>query len=265
MPTAIASMRRSVSPATKGESEAVPLLECRNVSVRFGGNLALDGVSVTAEAGTVTGLIGPNGAGKTTLFNVVTGLLSPTSGSVVFGGRDVTRLPPFKRARLGIGRTFQRLELFTSLSVRDNIRVAGDIRNRWHKGRIDPSREADRIVSLLGLSQVADREVGEIPTGMARRVELGRALMAHPRLLLLDEPASGQDERETEEFGEILLRLCAEGTAVFLVEHDVALVMRTCSYIHVLDFGQVIATGTPEEIRTNPVVLDAYLGEDQRR
>jgi len=241
----------------------VPLLECREVTVRFGGNLALDGVDVWADEGVITGLIGPNGAGKTTLFNVVTGLLAPTKGSVFFDGREMTGLPPFKRARLGIGRTFQRLELFTSLSVRENIRAAGDIRNRWHRGRIDARREADRIMELIGVAHLADREVAEIPTGMARRVELGRALMTHPRLLLLDEPASGQDERETEEFGELLLRLCAEGTAIFLVEHDVALVMRTCSFIHVLDFGRVIAAGTPGEIRTNPAVLDAYLGEEQ--
>jgi branched-chain amino acid transport system ATP-binding protein len=239
----------------------VPLLECRDISVRFGGNRALDGVSVTAEEGTITGLIGPNGAGKTTLFNVVCGLLPPTSGSVLFAGRDITREPPFQRARLGIGRTFQRLELFTSLSVRENIRVAGDIRNRWHRGRIDAAKEADRIVELLGLEQLADKKVSDIPTGMARRVELGRALMTHPKLLLLDEPASGQDEAETKEFGDLLLRLCAEGVAIFLVEHDVGLVMRTCSFIQVLDFGKLIATGSPEEIRTDQAVLDAYLGE----
>jgi branched-chain amino acid transport system ATP-binding protein len=235
------------------------------VSVRFGGHLALDDVDVAAEAGTITGLIGPNGAGKTTMFNVVTGLLEPTSGSVHFDGADVTRLAPFKRARRGIARTFQRLELFTSLSVRDNVRAAGDIRNRWQRrGRIDAATEAERVLDLIGLSHLADREVGEIPTGMARRVELGRALMTQPKVLLLDEPASGQDERETEEFGDLLFRLRDEGIAVFLVEHDVALVMRTCSFIHVLDFGRIIATGTPEEIRTNQAVLDAYLGEEQR-
>ena len=242
----------------------MPLLECRNVSVRFGGHVALDAVDVAAEAGTITGLIGPNGAGKTTMFNVVTGLLEPTGGSVHFDGVDVTRLAPFRRARFGIARTFQRLELFTSLSVRDNVRAAGDIRNRWQRrGRIDAASEADRILDLIGIAHLADREVGEIPTGMARRVELGRALMTQPKVLLLDEPASGQDERETEEFGDLLVRLRDEGIAIFLVEHDVALVMRTCSFIHVLDFGRIIATGTPDEIRTNQAVLDAYLGEEQ--
>ncbi len=228
--------------------------------MRFGGHLAVDDVSFEAGPGTITGLIGPNGAGKTTLFNIITGLLEPTKGQVRFDGRAITRLKPFKRARLGIGRTFQRLELFTSLSVGDNIRVAGEIRNRWHKGRINVHAEADRIMELIGVDHLADREVTEIPTGMARRVELGRALMTHPKLLLLDEPASGQDETETQEFGELLQRLAAEGTGILLVEHDVSLVMAVCEYIHVLDFGRIIAAGIPSEIRANKLVLDAYLG-----
>ncbi|HEY4333087.1 MAG TPA: ABC transporter ATP-binding protein [Ilumatobacteraceae bacterium] len=241
------------------------LLECRDIGMRFGGAAALSNVDVTAEPATITGLIGPNGAGKTTLFNCVTGLLTPNSGIVLLEGRDITSLPPYKRARGGVARTFQRLELFTSLSVRDNIRVAGEIRNRWsRKDRNDPKTEADKIIDLLGLKGLADREVGEIPTGMARRVEMGRALMTHPKILLLDEPASGQDEQETEEFGELLLELCANGTAILLVEHDVSLVMRVCSYIQVLDFGRIIATGTPAEIQTNAAVLEAYLGEEHK-
>jgi branched-chain amino acid transport system ATP-binding protein len=194
---------------------------------------------------------------------VITGLLDPTEGRVHLDGRDITRMQPFKRARLGLARTFQRLELFTSLSVRDNIKVAGEIRNRWSRDRIDVAAESDRVIGLLGLSALAEREVSEIPTGMARRVELGRALMTHPKVLLLDEPASGQDEQETEEFGELLKRLAQDGTAIFLVEHDVALVMRVCSFIHVLDFGVVIATGSPTEIQSNQLVLDAYLGQEQ--
>jgi branched-chain amino acid transport system ATP-binding protein len=236
------------------------LLQVDSVSMRFGGHLAVDTVSFDAGPGTITGLIGPNGAGKTTLFNIITGLLEPTKGQVSFDGRVITKMKPFKRARLGIGRTFQRLELFTSLSVRDNIRVAGEIRNRWHKGRINVHAEADRIMELIGVDHLAEREITEIPTGMARRVELGRALMTHPKLLLLDEPASGQDETETHEFGELLKRLAADGTGILLVEHDVSLVMAVCEYIHVLDFGQIIAAGTPAEVRANPVVLDAYLG-----
>jgi ABC-type branched-subunit amino acid transport system ATPase component len=242
-------------------------LAIEKVSVRFGGHLALSDVSLTAEPGKVTGLIGANGAGKTTLFNVITGLLNPTQGRVVLDGKDISKLAPFKRSRHGIARTFQRLELFTSLSVRDNIKVAGEIRNRWHREKADAGTEADRIIDLLGLRSLADREVSEIPTGMARRVEVGRALMTSPQVLLLDEPASGQDEGETEEFGQLLRGLADAGTGILLVEHDVALVMAVCDYIHMLDFGQIIARGTPNEIRTNQAVLDAYLGsatdEDQ--
>ncbi len=169
------------------------LLECRGLSMKFGGAMALSNVDVHAEAGAITGLIGPNGAGKTTMFNCVTGLLDPSAGVVILDGRDVTHLPPFKRARMGVARTFQRLELFTSLSVRDNIRVAGEIRNRWGTDRNDARKETERVIDLLGLGALADREVAEIPTGMARRVEMGRALMSRPKILLLDEPASGQD------------------------------------------------------------------------
>lgn len=238
------------------------LLECRGVSVSFGGAKALDAVDLVAEAGVITGLIGPNGAGKTTLFNCVTGLLHPQSGTVLLEGNDINRLPPFKRSRLGIARTFQRLELFTSLTVRDNVRVAGEIAARWQRGDSDPTREANRVLDVLGIAHLADREVTEIPTGMARRVEVGRSLMTRPKILLLDEPASGQDEAETEEFGALLVQLCAQGTAILLVEHDVSLVMRVCSQVHVLDFGCIIASGTPSEIQRNALVLDAYLGAE---
>jgi branched-chain amino acid transport system ATP-binding protein len=236
-------------------------LEVSDVSVNFGGTRALDDVSVGVEEGRVTGLIGPNGAGKTTLFNVVTGLLSPGRGRVVMYGQDVTDLAPGRRARLGLARTFQRLELFTSLSVRDNIKVAGDIRNSWgRRHRIDISKETDRIIALTGLSDVADRDVSDIPTGRARVVEVARALMTQPKVLLLDEPAAGQTERETEEFGHLLAQLAADGLAICLVEHDMALVMRVSSDIHVLDYGKVLAVGRPEEVQNDPAVIAAYLG-----
>ena len=241
----------------------MPLLETIDVKVRFGGNVALDDVSLTVEPATVTGLIGPNGAGKTTLFNAITGLQSLSGGKVLLNDRDVTRLPPHKRARQGLARTFQRLELFTSLSVRDNVRVAGEIRNRWSigGGRLDANAEADRIIELVGLSEVASRQVGEIPTGQARVVELARALMIQPTLLLLDEPASGQTEDETEAFGHLLGRLATEdGLGICLVEHDMALVMNVCETIHVLEFGRMIASGTGEQVRNDPAVIDAYLG-----
>ncbi|HKA04603.1 MAG TPA: ABC transporter ATP-binding protein [Acidimicrobiales bacterium] len=229
--------------------------------VRFGGKLALDGVSLTIEPGHVTGLIGPNGAGKTTLFNVVTGLLSASSGQVAVDGHDISRLPPHRRARYGLARTFQRLELFTSLSVRDNVRVAGEIRSGWrHGGRLNASAETERLLDLVGLTAVADREVSEIPTGQARRVELARALMIRPTILLLDEPAAGQTELETIAFGRLARDLAAGGLAVCLVEHDMSLVMNVCETIHVLDMGRVIASGSPDAVRTDPAVIDAYLG-----
>ena len=238
----------------------MPLLETRNVSVRFGGNLAVDDVSITVEPGTVTGLIGPNGAGKTALFNVITGLQKPARGRVLLNGEDITAAPPYKRAQKGMARTFQRLELFLSLSVRDNVRVAGDVRNASRPGRVNVDAEADRVLELTGLTDVADRDVADIPTGRARVVEVARALMTKPSVVLLDEPASGQTEQETEAFGQLLTRLAGDGLGVCLVEHDVGLVMKVCSTITVLDYGAVIARGTPEEIRVDPAVIDAYLG-----
>jgi branched-chain amino acid transport system ATP-binding protein len=237
------------------------LLETHDIVVAFGGNRALDEISLDVDAGRITGLIGPNGAGKTTMFNVVTGLLAPGDGHVMLDGKDITKQAPHKRAQLGLARTFQRLELFTSLTVRDNIRVAGEIRNHWGLGdNMDAGAEAERIIELVGLEEVADREVSEIPTGTARVVELGRALMTKPRVLLLDEPASGQTEQETRAFGRLLGRLVEDGLAICLVEHDMALVMEVCEVIHVLDYGRMIAVGTPDEIRSDQAVIDAYLG-----
>ncbi|MFD4294309.1 ABC transporter ATP-binding protein [Rhodococcus sp. NPDC058505] len=244
-------------------SGSTPLLETRGVTVRFGGHVAVNDVSLAVHAGAVTGLIGPNGAGKTTLFNTVTGLQKPTSGRVLIDGRDVTGKPPYKRARLGLARTFQRLELFLSLSVRDNLRVAGDIHGTGSRRRRDLAAETDRLLELTGLTDVADQDVSDIPTGRARVVEVARALMTEPRVLLLDEPASGQTEQETEDFAELLLRLAGEGLGICLVEHDLPLVMRVCSRIHVLDYGSLIASGTPTEIQNDPAVIAAYIGTEE--
>jgi branched-chain amino acid transport system ATP-binding protein len=239
-----------------------PLLEVRGVTVRFGGNVALVGVDLDAAAGRVTGLIGPNGAGKTTLFNVICGLLRPDAGLVRIDGRDVTRKAPYKRAQAGLARTFQRLELFTLLSVRSNIRVAADIERKRRRDRsVDPGRVADEIIERVGLTDVADARVDQLPTGQARLVEVGRALASRPRVLLLDEPASGQDESETELFAALLRELAADGLAVVLVEHDVRLVLRVSDEVCVLDFGQVLAVGPPEEIQRDEAVITAYLGE----
>jgi branched-chain amino acid transport system ATP-binding protein len=237
------------------------LLAVDGVTMRFRGSVALDNVSFDCAPGQITGLIGPNGAGKTTMFNVVSGLLKPSSGRVVLDGRDITRAKPVSRARAGLGRTFQRLELFTTLSVRDNLKVAGEMAPRQRRGDKSVGERLSEVMELVGLNDVADREVGELPTGRARMVEVGRALMTHPTLLLLDEPASGLDEAETEAFRTFLVAMVrAGGPSVCIVEHDVPLVLAICDRIHVLDYGKRIATGTPEEIRTNKDVIDAYLG-----
>ena len=240
----------------------MPALEVSEVCMAFGGAQVLSDVSISVPTGGVTGLIGPNGAGKTTLFNVVSGLLAPRSGRVMIDGHDVTRAGPAARARRGLSRTYQRLELFTSLTVRDNIRVAGEIRNTWgRRGRIDVGKETERTLELLGLGDVAEREVSELPTARARVVEVARALMTQPKVLLLDEPASGQTEQETLAFGRILRQLVEErGLAICLVEHDVGLVMDTCEMIHVLDYGEIIASGPPEQVKNDPLVVNAYLG-----
>jgi branched-chain amino acid transport system ATP-binding protein len=244
----------------------VSLLDVKEVSVRFGGQVALNAVDLDAEPARITGLIGPNGAGKTTLFNVIGGLQAPTKGLVFLDGEDITSLPPFKRARRGMARTFQRLELFGLLTVRENLAVAADIRRGWARraGADDtkesPAQTADRLVTQIGLEAVADVRADALPTGQARLVELGRALATRPRLLLLDEPASGQDEQETARFAALLRELAGHGIGVLLVEHDMSLVMDVCEVIHVLDFGTILATGSPDEVRHNEAVLAAYLG-----
>jgi branched-chain amino acid transport system ATP-binding protein len=235
-------------------------LSVNSVTVRFSGNIAVNDVDLTAESGCITGLIGPNGAGKTTLFNVITGLLEPTAGRVTLDGQDLTKLSPYKRARKGLARTFQRLELFSMLTARENIRVAADIHKGWAHTSKSPDTIADSIVERIGLTEVAHIRVDSLPTGQGRLVELGRALATNPRVLLLDEPAAGQDDSETDRFATLLRELAAEGMAVLLVEHDVSLVMEVCEMIHVLDFGEIIAAGPPEEIRVNDAVLAAYLG-----
>ena len=236
------------------------LLEASDVSVRFGGLLALDSASLTVDEGCITGLIGPNGAGKTTCFNVITGLQHPTSGHVTLDGRDVTDAKPHRRARLGIARTFQRLEAFGSLSARENVLVAAEMRRRWADDSASPADIAQHALEQVGIVAVAEETVDELPTGTARLVELARALATKPRVLLLDEPSSGLDEDETDALGRLLLTLADDGLGILLVEHDMPFVMGTCGHIDVLDFGRVIARGTPAEIQGDPAVQTAYLG-----
>lgn len=237
------------------------LLEIDDVLMQFGGITAVNHASIDVEPGRVAGLIGPNGAGKTTTFNIISGLQEPTSGAIRFDGRDITKESVHDRARRGIARTFQRLEVFGSLSVHDNILTAAEIHRSWSGGSgRDVRRATQEIIDLVGIREFADQRADAIPTGVARLTELGRALAIEPRVLLLDEPSSGLNEEETHDFGQLLLQLAAEGRAILMVEHDVDLVMQVCSWIDVLDFGTIIASGPAAEVRDNPDVQAAYLG-----
>ena len=238
-------------------------LACHAIEVQFGGLRALSDVELRVPPGRVTGLIGPNGAGKTTLFNVVTGLQLPKEGRVTFDDRDITRLRPARRSRLGLARTFQRLELFGSLTTRENIQMAAETQRTRLPAGTSPLAEAERLIDRVGLRSVADEPTDSLPTGQARLVELARALATRPRILLLDEPSAGLNHEETADLGHLLSALAAEGTGVLLVEHDMALVMGVCHTITVLDFGEVIASGQPDQVKMDPKVQAAYLGTDE--
>ena len=248
-----------------GTSPAI--IEARGITVRFGGITALDEVDLCVVPGSITGLIGPNGAGKTTLFNAMTGVLSPDRGSVLLDGTDMAGWPAHRRGRAGIARTFQRLELFTGLSVYENLLAAWEATTPGAVlGRHKATGRAivNDIIEQLSLGALIDRLAGQLSTGQGRLVELARAMAACPRVLLLDEPSSGLDPGETAQFRDILVGLVGRESgepSVLLVEHDVSLVMDICDEITVLDFGQRIACGAPEQIRADPAVIAAYLGE----
>ena len=257
------ALRRTRTTAEhEAPPEGVPVLTVEDVSVRFGGVQAVSEANITALHGQVTGLIGPNGAGKTTTFNVITGLEQPTSGRILLAGRDISRLGPYQRARLDMARTFQRLEVFGSLTARETVLAAAEFRRGWSRDGRDPQGVADELLERVGLLSVAHERVDALPTGLARLVELGRALATRPRVLLLDEPASGLDSTESEALGDLLVDLAADGVAVLVVEHDVELVMRVCDRVHVLDFGRIISVGTPREVQNDPAVQAAYLGAE---
>jgi ABC-type branched-subunit amino acid transport system ATPase component len=241
------------------------------ITVRFGGLVAVDGLTLDAPFGRLTGLIGPNGAGKTTTFNVCSGLQAPAAGRVFLDDRDVTPIDAASRARLGLGRTFQRMELFASMTVAENVALGREAgyatRNPWRQmvaSRAERRAVADAVdeaLDVCGLFGIAGRRAADLSTGQRRLVELARAHASRFRMVLLDEPSSGLDPGETEELGRIIQRWVAElGMGVLLVEHDMALVMDVCQFIHVLDFGQLIFSGTPAEVRASPAVQAAYLG-----
>ena len=255
--------------------DAAPMLEVRDVTIRFGGVVANDGVSYEVRPGEICGLIGPNGAGKTTNFNCVNGLLVPNSGSIHFAGRDISQMPVHERAKLGMSRTFQLMRLFPRLSVFENLMVGTHMRNEsgfagnllmMKRSRKEDARNEERVrevLAMLGISEHAEHRVAGLPFGVLRLVELGRALVTEPRLLLLDEPASGLDVAETDAFAEILFKVRDEmGHTIFIIEHDMRLVMMICDYIYVLEFGRNLAEGLPAEIQANPAVIAAYLGEE---
>jgi branched-chain amino acid transport system ATP-binding protein len=251
------------------------LLSLKNVDKIFGGLRAVNSVSFDVDAGTIFGLIGPNGAGKTTIFNVVTGVYGTDGGQVVFDGEDISNWPQAKVAARGIARTFQNIRLFSSMSVEENVMVAG---HRIHKAGLlsaifrtrrfqDDEREfkrrASELLEVMGLRALKDEQAGSLPYGSQRRLEIARALMLAPKLLLLDEPAAGMNSQEAKQLeGQIRFLRDDMGLTVCLVEHNMNVVMTVCEHIHVVDHGETIAQGPPKVIKEHPAVLAAYLGDE---
>jgi branched-chain amino acid transport system ATP-binding protein len=244
------------------------LLDVEGLTVRYGGAVAVDDVDLSVSEGSVFGLIGPNGAGKTSTVDALTGYTRPAAGSVRFQGDDITRLAPYRRARLHLARTFQSVELFDDLTVDENLLVASEragiaamFRDLFLPARVPDREGVDWAIAVCGLEDVVDRYPTEISHGQRKLVGVGRALAQQPRLVLLDEPAAGLDTDESEELGRRLRAMPEEhGVTVLLIDHDMGLVLGVCDEVQVIDFGKTIARGTPSEIRDDPRVVEAYLG-----